>query len=459
MNLENISLSGYRSLLFLLLAFIIGLIASVYSNLLIIIFSCSTFLFLFGRKSIYILYTIVILLAFRDINIGGAYEVKLVDFVIIISLPFIFVNYLYNKVKIIQKINGITISSFLFIGFSITSLMWSEDLQNGIIEGLKLIIALVLLMSPLIFVQDREKLIRVLEIWLYAASASSLYNLITMNIDTLTFDFLNQTSAFYGFKASFSKFYRDGNDFAMYLILTYTIYHILKNINRKKIKLYNVIIIPVLINWVLSLSRSGWILGLLVFFVLLLLKLNNRLKEKNKSSLLFTSVFFIIIGLLLSILYQIGGINTKADWSFFSRFYLWGAALQLFFLNPLVGVGLGAYQFHALHNINDLVVQLNPFPHNLFLRILAEFGIIGFLLFIGMIAQIFKFIYLKGVSQDKRIIYIIFLLGITAYLIQGFVVEFLSSRYFWLYLGIFNYVISMRGEFLNERIDYVAKTD
>ncbi len=39
-----------------------------------------------------------------------------------------------------------------------------------------------------------------------------------------------------------------------------------------------------------------------------------------------------------------------------------------------------------------------------------------------------------------------FFVRITVYLMQGFVVEFLSSRYFWMFLGLYNCLTNIKYE-------------
>lgn len=55
-------------------------------------------------------------------------------------------------------------------------------------------------------------------------------------------------------------------------------------------------------------------------------------------------------------------------------------ALQIFHDNPLMGAGLGGY--HA-------IVQFTPWPHNIFLELLCECGIIGTLLLLGIVIRNF----------------------------------------------------------------------
>ncbi|MED1381151.1 O-antigen ligase family protein [Bacillus mycoides] len=407
----------------------------------------SVYVFYIIKKPVYILYTVIILLGFRDINIAESLQLKLIDIAIIISIPCMILTCVMLRVEFRVYKNYLIWSSVIFILYVLSSIMWSEDLSNGMVEAIKLVLAAILLFLPNIYIKNTKHFVRALEIWLYAAFASSVYNLVNMDLQSITFDFLNEVSEFYGFKASFSNFYRDGNDFAMYLILTFVLFEVLKILNPERKKVYNWLIIPVLLNWIFALSRGGWIVGLVAYFLIILVK-NKDFVKKKKFLLISTGSFVLSLALIFVVANK--GLNIKADWSFFSRFYLWESAIELFTSNFVFGVGIGAYQYNALKYIADPVIQLNPYPHNLILRILAEFGFLGFVAFLFQIISLYKVKIIEPLNEYK-LVRNVFLVGITAYLMQGFVVEFLSSRYFWMFLGLYNCLANIKHE-SNKRI-------
>ncbi|MDA2145240.1 MULTISPECIES: O-antigen ligase family protein [unclassified Bacillus cereus group] len=425
-----------------LTALICGIGVSYNTYIIPIMLLGSVYIFYVVKKPVYTLYTVIILLGFRDINIIESFQLKAIDIAIIISVPFIMLTCFILRVEFRVYKNNLILSSVIFILYVLSSIMWSEDLSNGKVEAVKLALATTLLFLPNIYIKDTKHFVRALEIWLYAAFASSIYNLVNMDLQSITFDFFNEVSEFYGFKASFSNFYRDGNDFAMYLILTFVLFEVLKILNPDRKKVYNWLIIPILLNWIFALSRSGWIVGLLAYLLLILVKNKDFIKKKK---FLLISAGSFVLSLSLIFIVANKGLNLKADWSFFSRFYLWESAIELFKSNLIFGVGIGAYQYNALKYIADPVIQLNPYPHNLILRVLAEFGFIGFLAFLCQIISLYKLKIMEPLSEYK-LIRNVFLVGITAYLMQGFVVEFLSSRYFWMFLGLYNCLTNIKYE-------------
>lgn len=68
--------------------------------------------------------------------------------------------------------------------------------------------------------------------------------------------------------------------------------------------------------------------------------------------------------------------------SFGSRLEQWHHAQSLFLSNPVFGIGLG--NFH----LNTNSGYESPYPHNFILEILAEHGIVGFLLFLGLFTHL-----------------------------------------------------------------------
>lgn len=70
------------------------------------------------------------------------------------------------------------------------------------------------------------------------------------------------------------------------------------------------------------------------------------------------------------------------------RLRLWGASMEVFSEHPLLGVGSGALGSSA---------ALGSFAHNTFLSVLAELGLIGFILFVAMLSIV---VY-QAINQPK----------------------------------------------------------
>jgi O-antigen ligase len=81
-----------------------------------------------------------------------------------------------------------------------------------------------------------------------------------------------------------------------------------------------------------------------------------------------------------------------------TRFPLWLAAYYMFLTSPLIGNGGGSYvllyrqsleQHQALELLNQ-DPRLTPWAHNLYLEVLAEHGLIGFVLLLALLGFYFK---------------------------------------------------------------------
>ncbi|RGQ04012.1 O-antigen ligase [Megamonas rupellensis] len=133
-----------------------------------------------------------------------------------------------------------------------------------------------------------------------------------------------------------------------------------------------------------------------------------------------------------------------------TRIGLQYAAFSIFIDNFLLGIGLGQFQFHAvpyLPNWSYLSLEIqgfaNPGDTNFFygtfnthVRILAELGIIGFILWINIIYQGFKnYIYIiKNVDQDRKDIIKLIIISYIASIISFINFDIFEFFYFWLLL-------------------------
>lgn len=73
-----------------------------------------------------------------------------------------------------------------------------------------------------------------------------------------------------------------------------------------------------------------------------------------------------------------------------SRLFIWRATLRMIKAYPVLGVGAGVY----MHVSKRFALPGAPYPvaafaHNLFLQVLAEFGLVGFAVFMAILIQVF----------------------------------------------------------------------
>ena len=78
-------------------------------------------------------------------------------------------------------------------------------------------------------------------------------------------------------------------------------------------------------------------------------------------------------------------LNPVADDRFYSRESLAAAGVRVWLDHPFFGAGLGGFPYAA-----DLGDDPGSYPHNVFVEILAEHGIFGFIIFMYLLGQIVK---------------------------------------------------------------------
>lgn len=170
------------------------------------------------------------------------------------------------------------------------------------------------------------------------------------------------------------------------------------------------------------------------------------------------------LGIVLSIL-VVGSLNfnkiaeiSSKKFNFFNvensisnktRYGMQYATIQVFKDNPIVGVGLGQNGFHkknhypnwAIDNnseftdwyLNEEVYNFAP-DFNLYLKVLAETGILGFLLLCGFLFVLLRnvFVVMNGSNFEMTIISVVLFISITGYLINWLQLDYFRQLGFWL---------------------------
>jgi O-antigen ligase len=142
-------------------------------------------------------------------------------------------------------------------------------------------------------------------------------------------------------------------------------------------KKYLVILMIFVISLLLNDSRGSMIsiFGSLSIF---LVSKFNKIK-----SLIFLFVFLALLIILIpfipqDIMERLSNIGNTNEYNTYTRFGLWDAAINIFQLEPLIGIGLFNFEFYY----KDYFDYYGEFfhPHNIYLYILSGLGGIGFIL-------------------------------------------------------------------------------
>jgi len=136
---------------------------------------------------------------------------------------------------------------------------------------------------------------------------------------------------------------------------------------------------------------------------------------------------------------------------FAERTFYWSAASRVYNENPLVGVGLGnagfffpeympalSWSFPEVVDVLRDGTSMFPNPKNLWLRLLAETGIVGFTFFIVWILCIFSRAWKLSRERTSyfRAIGLAGILGCAVLVVEGFSIDTFGLPYMWVLFGL-----------------------
>ncbi len=140
-----------------------------------------------------------------------------------------------------------------------------------------------------------------------------------------------------------------------------------------------VVLVAAYFCMVLTYSRGAW-LGLAVS-ILIILTLS---KEKPYILSIIGVTLILTLPEMDAVLSRMDPGILSDDSSNTYRHYLWSTAVNIFKENPVLGAGLGSYGFY-LPSHSTAAGYLVSHAHNIYLQILAETGLVGFIAFFGYI--------------------------------------------------------------------------
>lgn len=198
-------------------------------------------------------------------------------------------------------------------------------------------------------------------------------------------------------------------------------------------------------------SRGGWIGFLIAMIILILALVGLNIKKKLAFIIIF---LFIIITFTLGISWlfpashfveRMAFFKNLGDVSFWDweRIYAWQASLDIIKDNPLTGIGPFNFEEIYPYYKPEEAELILAHPHNSFLDLAVSFGILALILFCVILFLFFQ-IFLKTISKvkdDRRIIMIGILSGLTGFLVHNLVDSLLIvspviAVFFWFLMGI-----------------------
>ncbi len=188
-------------------------------------------------------------------------------------------------------------------------------------------------------------------------------------------------------------------------------------------------------SWILISSVISIVLFAIVFGLLFgLSRLDRRMAD----------IFELTIG------QENGFIKLAENLEFGSRIIYWQAGWELFNDHPWLGVGLGNTGFYfpeyissygwKIMEVREYLFRLDILPNlkSLWVRILAETGILGFVVFVAwlyVIWQAGRSLIVRNLSFDKSV-GLAGQLAILALIAEGFSIDTFALPYFWICFGL-----------------------
>ena len=222
-------------------------------------------------------------------------------------------------------------------------------------------------------------------------------------------------------------------------------------------------------------SRSGYVIGLLQALMILVLRtrgyisFSGVLKKIPAFSLvtilLSLTSFSLVVGSLLTV--DEVGSNATRFAAAFAGLSAW------FYEGPIFGVGLGQYGFYGLNHlpqwglITDETQAIAagerwPFTHNLFITLLSELGVVGFVLFWAVFASIFfacnrRLREAKYLEWRVRVFGQATIVSLVGLFLTLFVREPIGNLNIWVCFGMALLFLRLSGSFEHAR-EYVARS-
>jgi len=193
---------------------------------------------------------------------------------------------------------------------------------------------------------------------------------------------------FFRVRSTFSSFSKFAIHLSFLLLLSISLFLTSKD---KRVRLVLIITLFVLTSLVyLSYVRGVYIA---LFISLMVLALSGKSVKRYRVVLPFflvvVLVFFVVDASLIYRFEQIFRADVLIN-SVLGRFVVWKADVGYFLARPIIGNGPGFYQHYSLYPL-----------HNDYLRVLIEAGIIGFGLFLALLANIMRKVF-KNIKMFKN---------------------------------------------------------
>ena len=349
----------------------------------------------------------------------------------------VFLGYVISSRKIqILKINDIVFNFIpILFAYAIIELLWCKDFNSWFHDFFFIMMALVSLYFLNGMVKDESvilRLIKCLGISIIIQAIFGTYEYITGN-----YMFLNNTLRLFNYTRYGTNYpvamMDNVNNFGILMVLGVCFEHVLFSLSKSKIQKSFHLVLMAWYSWLTYASTSrGALLALGIVYVCILLCFKQNLTRK----ILFLLVGFIVLVtsyVYISDLLDLGGINFKSDIRILLAINGLHFLVESFFLG--IGPGQGGWWF-----ANRSIVDCGSITifHNLWVEMLATFGIIAFVFYIIVYSKLVKRFHIIAndsnvASKERQYIAQGFFLFLVCFIVGSITTSsLLTQEWFWL---------------------------
>jgi len=323
------------------------------------------------------------------------------------------------------------------------SLAWTSDLTAGIIDSIKKIYGLTLFYLTVNLVRNRRNLDIVLKVWILTGiiwGLSAIIELVSIGLPKAT-NLIGKYGiiSHWGERVRSSAFAENPNKLGTILSFSLLVAFAQYAISQKrwsKIILFVAILI-MLLALISTLSRTTWAVFFLVSVLLFIWVKNIRKLTFALGIVAIVMLFAVLTTDYREVLLQraAGIISPVQTPDYIPRLNVYIVGLRMFEDYPLNGVGVGS--FHRLARSYGSI-ELDA-PHNIFIYMLSEFGLIGLGLFLFLIIRFIVLMRdaISKVSGNGKIVLYSLLATMAFYLLQGQIISTrLRETSMWALLGL-----------------------
>ncbi|WP_169736023.1 O-antigen ligase family protein [Crocinitomix catalasitica] len=302
---------------------------------------------------------------------------------------------------------------FAFYFVNIISATWALNATDAIFESQKIALGILLF------------------IWVYDQISSAINERFILNTLSIVF-FTTLCITFYEWSIQINEFktsiFGHKNLLSSFLFLSLAFWLYCFRVVTNRLKWVYLIGFILTVSCILLIQTRSAILALIVavfFFIMTCIYAHLKLKARRIFLTTISATFLIVAFYGSKHFTNILSNTNDKNASLVERVELWKNTTELIKENPIIGVGTGNWQYNyskfSINNI-DKARNYNTFfkrPHNDFLWVLSENGIIGFVLLICIIGYIGR-VSIKMFLIDKDINRLILLSGAVGFIMISF---------------------------------------